>query len=64
MLFCSDDLSTSNLLLVLLFPPSDLNLNRKPTSLLTKAGWNLISSSNMGSPQAAVMDLSLELTDT
>lgn len=38
MLFCSDDLSTSNLLLVLLFSPSDLTLNRKPTSLLTKAG--------------------------
>ena len=59
MLFSGGDFSTSNLLLVLLFPPSDLNLNRKPTSPLTKAGWNVISSPNTRSGQAARMDLSV-----
>lgn len=59
MLFSGGDFGTSNFLLVLLFPPSDVNLNRKPTSLLTKAGWNVISSPNTGSAQAARFDPSL-----
>lgn len=59
MLFSGGDFRTSNLLLVPLFLPSDINLNRKPTSLLTKAGWNVISSQNTGSAQAARTDPSL-----
>lgn len=52
-------LALQTFLLVLLFPLSNLNLNRKPTSPLTKADWNVTSSPNTGSAQAARMDLSL-----